>query len=199
MGHFRRIDGEMQRVSATGEVVLNFPYLFADAGAFNPALNPVIKVRREVEGVTIDINGALDFTNARLNGVAFNDTTLPVTNISRPPNTDSTNYQTAGKTTNNREDVTFYVSYNWINSSYTNGVQDEPKIFPTNSDSRWTGAGATAGKVAQSLVAGNAVVPGPVKIWFYSSAAATNAQQGNAAYDPYVGRLVGSGNVPDNW
>ena len=192
MGHFHRVFSETHRVPASGEILLNFPYLgVPDTTAFNAALNPIIKIRRDVEGVKIDENGALDFSSARLDGTPFMDTDGTPGHSVRPPVMDTSNYLTAGKTSNNREDVTFYVSYNWRNAgNYTNGVQNEPKTFPSDSSPTWTGAGSTAGKVAQALVAGNTVLAGPVKVWFYSSAAATDAQQGDADYDPNLGRLL---------
>ena len=192
MGHFRRVSSEMHRVPADptlgGEVLLNFPYVgVPDADPFKAALNPVIKIRRDVEGVTVDKDGVLDFSNARLNGSPFNDNSNTYPN--RPPSMETTYYKTAGLTTNDRPDVIFYVSYNWTNGGYLNGVQDEPKKFPVNSSPQWTPPNPVAPRVLQGA-AGNTVVPGPVKIWFYSSAAATTAEQGSAAFDPNLGRLL---------
>ena len=187
MGHFRRVSSESHRVGANGEILLNFPYVgVPDATGYNAALNPVIKIRRDVEGVTVDSTGALDFSNARLNDTLFNEGGA---NQNRPPITHAT-YAVAGSASPvNRKDVTFYVSYNWTVGVYTNGVQDEPKIFPDVSSPTWTAAPVIAPMVVQGAN-GNTVVPGPVKIWFYQSYKIPEAQQGTLAYDPNLGRVV---------
>ena len=187
MGHFRRVSSEMHRVGANGEILLNFPYVgVPDTTGYNAALNPVIKVRRDVEGVTVDNAGSLNFTNARLNDTVFNE---GGTKQDRPPLMHATYTVADSAAPVNRKDVTFYVSYNWMAGGYTNGVQDEPKRFPDVSSTTWTAAPVPAPKVVQGA-AGNTVVPGSVKIWFYQSYKIPEIQQRNLAYDPNLGRTV---------
>ena len=199
MGHFRRVFSETHRVPATGEILLNFPYVIGDPtpANFRYAINPVIKIRRDVEGVVIDDTGKLDFTNARLNGAPFRDvdSTNPLNPdyLRRPPNSDTTYYKTAGNTTTNRSDVTFYVSYNWQKNGQVNGVQDEPKKFtdntPPSGQPQWT---TDLPPQVSQRAAGNTVVPGPVKIWFYSSVAASTDEQGaaNSDFNSHLGLLT---------
>lgn len=176
MGHFRRVFSETHRVPATGEILLNFPYVERDPADFKHAINPIIKVRNDVEGVTLGADGTLNFSNARLDGTPFNDNALGYPD--RPPNERLTYYKTAGSSGNLRDVVTFYVSYNWMNSGYVNGVQDEPKKFVVNNSASPSWADPTQ---VPKVVRGSTVVPGPVKIWFYSSVAATTDEQGAAA------------------
>jgi hypothetical protein len=156
LGHFKLVDGERHLVQAAGGTqyaLLNFP---CTAGTVN------IYEEDTIEGVQIDDDGNLDFSNARRvsNGAPFYAT--PQT--TRPPDAFRSD-----------DFTTYYVSYRWRydpSDSVRNpdvvrvmGVLEEPLLIPDDGATGWTSG--QAGKVAQGLVASsNHIVPGAVAVRF---------------------------------
>ncbi len=145
LGHFRTIVGERHTVLVDDD---NTPANTSDDRNFVLTRYPytgvvAIYVEDRVNGVRVDSDGELDFSEARLasSGEAFHDENPPTANPPgdprRPPN--DTSSTSPGNLVGRRgsDGVMYYVTYRWreaVNGSTERiqGVTDEPMYFPAN-------------------------------------------------------------------
>lgn len=174
-GHFRRVLGEAHG-AGNGVIKLRFPYLNIN----DPLKQHTVRAFRkiEVEGVRVEENGDLDFTDATVDGQPFHGTGAATEE--RKPADASLLFDSRG-----RKFTPFYVSYRWrqrktdgvalgdLRYDRINGVVDEQKMFPDNNGAAlWN---ATSGYVGRMRLPENTtssdrdrVVPGRVRVWFAS-------------------------------
>jgi prepilin-type N-terminal cleavage/methylation domain-containing protein len=158
LSRFRRIVGEKHKVVQGNYVLTNFAIHEVDP----------IRAYREREVLNVQIRnvpsstdtGELDFTDAVLaddTSTAFNERAASATGDPvRPPILINSRP---------REEITFYVSYRWVGpNGRINGVVDEPKEFPNPAG--WNANDHDPGRVLQSFIGTNRVIPGSVRVWY---------------------------------
>ena len=156
LGRFKHIRGEKQTVKLGNIGGTNMNYVVSDF----PYTGPVnVYIEDEIQGVTIDANGILNFQQAALKSapnVIISDSTngFPT----RPKET------TANASDDFRTNVTYYATYRWAQAlDGTNiriqGTVNEPLVIPVNGDPGW--ATSLNGRVIQG---GNSVIPGSLSI-----------------------------------
>jgi prepilin-type N-terminal cleavage/methylation domain-containing protein len=179
LGRFKFIDGERHTVRNNGTdkwVLLNHP---VEQGS-----TVWVEQEEEIQGVQIDEDGKLNFAYATdSNGQPFRSPT--VTDPVQPPaNKDSS------------DNVTYYVSYKWIENGVTHGVIDDPLVVPELS---WTG---TDGIVAVGVIhTDDRIIPGSVKVRYRQRLGSTvlNGQSASAGfYDVTDGQVVDASSNPVN-
>jgi prepilin-type N-terminal cleavage/methylation domain-containing protein len=160
LGHFRYIYGEPHLIGGGQTIILNYPQ-DASLEATMPGSSALEFFLDEVvEGVQINANGYLDFSNAHL-------AKTPSSPFNDPDPTDPADPTTRRPPDNHRrnENVTYYVSYRWQDAAaptIIQGVLDEPLSIPNDAAGYDTSSSA---RVLPCVInSGSKAIPGGVQV-----------------------------------
>lgn len=162
----------------------------------HPYTGPVaIYTEDKVNGVKVDKDGVLDFSEARLasTGGPFHDTTTNATSDPKYPPADRRS-PLPTSSTNPDGGVMYYVTYRWredVNGSERiQGVTDEPLYFPENGDTSLPTPGS---QVWQGQRLTDKVIPGEVNVRFTRRVGSYNPTGSTQDRDDFMGAVE----IPD--
>jgi prepilin-type N-terminal cleavage/methylation domain-containing protein len=155
LGNFKYIQGEKQkkRFRSNNGIAGSIPYVLTEF----PYSGPVaVFVEEKINGVTIDANGVLNFTNATRATLNLPCSDTANTFPTRPRET------TSGNDLDLRHNVRYYITYRYAQTvsgvTRIQGVVDEPLVIPPNGDASW--ASGLSNRVNQTTN----VIPGSVSV-----------------------------------